>query len=619
MNGNRNIEDKMPGGNNGQLAKVEPAELRPARAKGTLANREESSLFTATNFGQSVVFQQSQIWSRAIVWGIMGITGSLVLWACFARIDEAIPAAGKLEPITDVKKVQAPISGVVKKVYVKNGDKVKTGDLLVQLESSVPESQLTSLASTKTQLENENSFYRSKLNGANASAPKNLKDNALSLTQGRDQVVSEIRAIDVQLAGGKGIASLSAEDQSRVRTNQNFQDSQVNTGKLEVAQIQKKMSENREKVRGYNTQVSSIEGIIGSINQNIVSGKNKAIAELAQVDEEIIQNTAQLTSAKKILGLNERTLSDITPVAQEGAISRVQVSRQEQEVSTRNTDVQRYSAEISRLRLKKNQIAAASTTEKQSLQQQIQQQQQQISQLRSNIVQANEEYDGLQLSARGGVSKVSSTILGTRSNAGNDRSAKVTKLKELDAQLSKIIFENEKKITEIGSQLTQAGQNLKYQEIRSPADGTVFELKAFNEGTINSNSSEPVLQIVPDNNLIAKIFITNKDIGFVKKDSRVDVRIDAFPFSEFGDVKGTLEWIGSDALPPDQIYNYYRFPARVKLDKQFLNVNQGGVTRDIQLQTGMALNANIKLRDRTVMSIFTEMFTRQSDSLKNVR
>jgi len=25
------------------------------------------------------------------------------------------------------------------------------------------------------------------------------------------------------------------------------------------------------------------------------------------------------------------------------------------------------------------------------------------------------------------------------------------------------------------------------------------------------------------------------------------------PFSEFGDVKGQLVWIGSDALPPDQI------------------------------------------------------------------
>ncbi len=43
----------------------------------------------------------------------MGITAALVTWACFARIEEAIPAQGKLEPVDDVKKVQAPIGGVV--------------------------------------------------------------------------------------------------------------------------------------------------------------------------------------------------------------------------------------------------------------------------------------------------------------------------------------------------------------------------------------------------------------------------------------------------------------------------------------------------------------------------
>jgi hemolysin D len=624
MNSSKKIEDRQPA--SGQLAKVEPAELRPVRPNANLANRDESSLFTATNFGQSVVFQQSQVWSRAIVWGIMGITAALVAWACLARIEEAIPAQGKLEPVSDVKKVQAPISGVVKKVFVKNGDKVKSGDLLVQLESTVPESQLSSLASTKGSLEEENRFYRSQLSGAgNASAPKNLRAEVLALTQGRNALISEIRAIDVQLSGGKGMASLSAEDRNRVRTNQQLQDSQVDTGKSEVAVIQKRMSENREKVQGYKTQILSIEGIIGSINQNMVNGKNKTVAELAQVDEEINQNIAQLASAKKILSLNERTLSDITPVAKEGAISRVQVSRQEQEVSTRNTDVTRYSVEINRLGLKKKQIEATSTTDKQGLQQQIQQQQQQISQLRSNIVQANEEYDGLLLSAKGGVSKISSTILGTRSSAGNERSSKVTKLNELDGQLSKNIVENDKKITEIGSQLTQATQNLKYQEIRSPSDGTVFELKAFAEGLVNSNSPDAIVQIVPDNNLVAKIYITNKDIGFVTsrfaeaqqtgQPLKVDVRVDSFNFSEFGDVKGTVEWIGSDVLPPDQANQFYRFPAKIKLDKQAMSVNN----KDIKLENGMSINANIKLRDRTVMSIFTDQFTRQGDALKNTR
>ena len=93
------------------------------------------------------------------------------------------------------------------------------------------------------------------------------------------------------------------------------------------------------------------------------------------------------------------------------------------------------------------------------------------------------------------------------------------------------------------------------------------------------------------------------------------MRIDTFNFSEFGDVKGTIEWIGSDALPPDQIYPFARFPAKIKLARQTLTVKG----TDSQLKPGMSVKANIKLRDRTVMSLFTDMFSKQSDGVKNLR
>jgi HlyD family secretion protein len=97
---------------------------------------------------------------------------------------------------------------------------------------------------------------------------------------------------------------------------------------------------------------------------------------------------------------------------------------------------------------------------------------------------------------------------------------------------------------------------------------------------------------------------------------KADVRIDSFPFSEFGDIKGELIDIGSDALPPDENYKFYRFPARIRLDKQYLDIRD----KRISLQSGMSLSANIKVREeRTVISLFTELFTNQVESLKGVR
>ena len=95
----------------------------------------------------------------------------------------------------------------------------------------------------------------------------------------------------------------------------------------------------------------------------------------------------------------------------------------------------------------------------------------------------------------------------------------------------------------------------------------------------------------------------------------VDVRIDSFPFSEFGDVKGKLVSIGKDALPPDQINQYYRFPAKIRLDQQSLSIDG----RTVQLQSGMSITANVRVRERSVMSIFTDLFTKNVEGLKFVR
>jgi HlyD family secretion protein len=180
--------------------------------------------------------------------------------------------------------------------------------------------------------------------------------------------------------------------------------------------------------------------------------------------------------------------------------------------------------------------------------------------------------------------------------------------------LRETVLANEKQIAEIDSKLKQAQLTLTYQELRAPVSGKVFDLKPSAPGFVAS-TTEPILKIVPDDALVAKVYITNKDIGFVKEGMPVDVRIDSFPFSEFGDVKGKLTWIGDDALPPDQIRPFYSFPAKVKLNQQSLQVNE----RNVLLQSGMSVSVNIQVRKRKVISIFTDLFTSKTDSLKTVR
>ena len=173
----------------------------------------------------------------------------------------------------------------------------------------------------------------------------------------------------------------------------------------------------------------------------------------------------------------------------------------------------------------------------------------------------------------------------------------------------------EVKVEQIKSELQTNLVILGYQEIVSPIDGIVFELEPKSPGYV-ARSSQPVLKIVPLKNLIAKIEIDSRTIGFVKAGKSAEISIDSFPASDFGVIDGIVSKIGSDALPPQpSLGKGYRFPAEVKLDNQYLELKSG---KKLPLQAGMSLTANIKLRKVTYLQLLLTNFSNKADSLKSI-
>ena len=80
-------------------------------------------------------------------------------------------------------------------------------------------------------------------------------------------------------------------------------------------------------------------------------------------------------------------------------------------------------------------------------------------------------------------------------------------------------------------------------------------------------------------------------------------------------LQGTLSSIGSDALPPDQLKQTYRFPATVRLNSQQFRLRSGQV---LPLQVGMSLTANIKLRKVTYLQLLLGSFQDKAESLRRL-
>ncbi|MEL6462333.1 MAG: HlyD family efflux transporter periplasmic adaptor subunit, partial [Cyanobacteria bacterium J06621_15] len=474
-------------------------------------------------FDQSVILKQSSKWTNAILWVLMIATAGTVIWANFAKIEEAVSAQGKLEPTGTVKSVQVPVTGVVKDIFIKDGDSVKKGDKLLSLDPTTTKAQLDSLEKIRSSLKLENQFYNSQLRGNSTVDITSLpvKSEIVDLTKSRASLIAENKLYRAQL-DGKSSGNLNPEQTERFNSNSTELNARVEAAQMEIKQLERQL-------------------------------------EQAKIRKEAQSDT---------LMMNQGILDNVKPLMEDGAISDIQYLKQQQEVRSAQSEIAQLTEETARLQ---SAIAQAKA------------------QLQNTVASSRKEW--------------------VTAIADNKK-----RIAEIDTQLTKAIVENNKRIAEIDSQISQAKMTLKYQEIVAPSSGTVFDLKANTPGFV-ANATEPVLKIVPQDNLVASVHITNKDIGFVREGMIVDVRIDSFPFSEFGSLKGKVTWIGSDALPPDQVHPFYRFPATIKLDKQSMTV--GG--KFMQLQSGMSLNANIKIRDRTVMSIFTDTFTNSIEGLKNVR
>lgn len=457
---------------------------------------------------QPVILERSIFWSSAFVWLIIGLTVSAVTWACLAQIEEAVPAAGKLEPEGATKEIQAPTGGVIRTVEVKDGEHVKAEQLLITLDPTSPQADLESLSRTKAALTQENRFYTAQVNGFRLRGT--TEENATpDFTRNQEQLLVASRA----------------EFQSRVTAAQ-----------LEVAQLQTQLAQAQQQFATARSVLESNQGILAQSIQ--------------------IRNT------------NKQILDDMRPVAESGALSQLQYKQQQQRFQSAESDVLNRQSAIATAQGDIERFAKESER------------------LKVLIVQAQERLNN---------------------------TASLT-YKEVLAKIA----DNQKRISEIDAQMSKAKLTLSYQEIRSPIEGTVFDMKVKGPGFVISGNTttQPLMTIVPKGKLIARVYITNRDIGFVREGMPVEVKVDTFPNLEFGSIKGKLINIGSDALPPTQERPFYAFPAKVEIESQEFDIGGG---RKIPLQAGMSVSSSILIRKRSVMTIFLSQFTNKVDSFKYVR
>lgn len=168
-------------------------------------------------------------------------------------------------------------------------------------------------------------------------------------------------------------------------------------------------------------------------------------------------------------------------------------------------------------------------------------------------------------------------------------------LAEFDKNLMQELTENREKLASYQQELVKYREALKRTVVKAPLSGYVQQLVYHTKGGV-VETAKPIMNIVPENyKLEAQVMILNKDIGFVRPEQDVEIKIDSFPFTKYGTLKGKVRNISGDAVQDEKLGLV--FNARLTLSDNKIKAD-GQI---IRLKPGMSVTAEIKTGKRRVI------------------
>jgi HlyD family secretion protein len=173
---------------------------------------------------------------------------------------KSVVATGKVTPITKVE-VKSKASGIVKKLYVEYGDRVKKGQLLAQLDKEEIEAQVAqsraALAASEANLKSSEADYqRARVDAEGPDVPLLKRAYERAVDMAKDGVVSTSALEDAQ------------KNYELALNKQNVAKAQLTVAKAKIAQAEAQVAQDRahlnqlEEQLSYTDIVSPIDGIV---------------------------------------------------------------------------------------------------------------------------------------------------------------------------------------------------------------------------------------------------------------------------------------------------------------------------------------------------------------------
>ena len=461
---------------------------------------------------QAVLDQPPASLPLKLMWGGLAFCMTFMAWATFGQIDEVGHARGVLMPKGDVYKIHPLEAGKIASIHAKEGQLVKAGQALVELDTDFAQKEVERLQ-------------------------QSLTADKIQLAQTQGMIEKH------QLQANNRAAMAKADAQA--------QESAIAQAKQKAATTQDVLIQLQADIEADRTRLQRLQSLPATVQERVT-----------QLQADVVAHQARLEKIK--------------PLVEQGAISQSQTFAIEQEIRDRQSAIT------------KSHLDEGTTTRERlfDVEQNLRDRQRTFTQNQGEFKQSLAEAKRLE------------SVLTQKQGEGNSAQLEAQQqIQQLQVEMTKL----KAKIADNENLLSSAKTKLNQRYLYAPVEGIVSSLNIRNIGEV-VQTGQTLAEIAPKTApLVISASLPNQEAGFVKIGMPVQVKLDAYPYQNYGVINGKVTSISPDSKQDKQLGSVYQ--VEVSLDRHSITANK----QTILFKSGQAATVEIITRRRHISDILLDL------------
>ena len=506
-----------------------------------------------------------------------------VLWMRLFKIDVVVKSNGIFKGSNAVYEISSDVTGSVKETNIQDGQYVKEGDILYiltidelsdtilryqnELEAAQARIKILSayeksLDGDKTELEtlDDNPYYeefvnRRKLLYANVDLNESDTEGQVTLYQGNVDSISGTIA-----KYNEKIEKLNVVKQCITARNNTFDASEG----IYYSMISSYLASYNYTALEYDNQINEHQRQIDEYEEQMKKAEAEAsIEDKTVTEEETVSDNGISTETISVVASTENTTANIEELKKQrdALITAQDSAKKEKTRALRNLELQQITTI-------EQQIAGYNDT---------------ILSLETNLASAKLQLEAI--NSADNETKESVAILTEKGNVAAEILNYEDKVKECETYLKSYDIQNDNCV------------------IKANVSGYFYIAQDLKTGSfVQEGTTIGTIYPETESKYYAEIYVENTDIAQIREGQDVKFEIAAYPSSEYGYFKGTVENIAKN-ISVDQSTGYSYYLVRVKCDNMTLKGKNG---EEATLMNGMACQAKIVIDEKNVLTYFGE-------------